>query len=330
MACSRGEGKPSTKSQLGKTNKDLQVKYKVRKQIAYLKRISGSTWGVSLHGMRELYLTKVRPIISYGCAVWFIRGKGIGRSFEFGTKLIGELESLQYECLKEISGAYKRTSRRCLLKELWIPSIESYLRTTAMGFRARMLDTEHAQVLHDNRFKELPGVQNLIPRSKLEEHPYHILDVEAKKFLEDAQRHWQQTPYANLNWDNPLTRKDAIKAYSRELREQVNSASWKRYQHDCWLKGRQQLYLSEGWGRQTLDYHKGLSRAQSSMLIQCRTENIGLNSYLFRCSTAKHQVSRTVPQAATGLTLFLQIVETDRCLCGEGEHPEACRAPLIH
>ncbi|CCF34437.1 hypothetical protein CH063_06429, partial [Colletotrichum higginsianum] len=48
--------------------------------------------------------------------------------------------------------------------------------------------------------------------------------------------------------------------------------------------------LQEGWGRQSLEYYKGLPRAQSTMLLHCRTGVIGLKSYLYSLNTAKTKV----------------------------------------
>lgn len=49
--------------------------------------------------------------------------------------------------------------------------------------------------------------------------------------------------------------------------------------------------LVKDWVPASLKYYKGLSRAQSTMLLQCRTECIGLNDYLFReRHVADHEV----------------------------------------
>ncbi|KAM0290464.1 hypothetical protein ACHAO9_004821 [Fusarium lateritium] len=40
--------------------------------------------------------------------------------------------------------------------------------------------------------------------------------------------------------------------------------------------------LAEGWGKKSLSYYKGLTRAQSTMLLHCRSEFIGLGYHLAR------------------------------------------------
>ncbi|KAK6214968.1 zinc knuckle [Colletotrichum tabaci] len=45
---------------------------KVQRKMMHLRRISGSTWGPSLLEMRQLYITCIRPVFAYACAVWFV------------------------------------------------------------------------------------------------------------------------------------------------------------------------------------------------------------------------------------------------------------------
>ena len=103
-----------------------------------LQRISGSTWGPPLLKMRHLFLAKIRPIISYDCAVWFLRGPDV--RWSLSDALLRELESTQYRCLVRIAGAYRRISRECLLKELNIEPLELHLERHSSAFRARALD----------------------------------------------------------------------------------------------------------------------------------------------------------------------------------------------
>ncbi|KAF1992668.1 hypothetical protein P154DRAFT_452442 [Amniculicola lignicola CBS 123094] len=39
--------------------------------------------------------------------------------------------------------------------------------------------------------------------------------------------------------------------------------------------------LQESWGPQSLNYYKSLYRVQSTMLLHCRSNNIGLKGNLF-------------------------------------------------
>ncbi|KAF4478276.1 hypothetical protein CGGC5_v014021 [Colletotrichum fructicola Nara gc5] len=79
---------------------------KVKKKLGFLKRISSSVMGPNLIDMRRLYITSVRPIITYACACWFVLADGKGQQFRITKKLIARLDRLQRECLVNISGAY--------------------------------------------------------------------------------------------------------------------------------------------------------------------------------------------------------------------------------
>lgn len=121
--------------------------------MTYFKRISGSTWGPTLIQMRWLFLSKVRPIIGFGCAVWYLYGRNV--KWAISQKLICGLESLQYQCLIQITGAYKRTSRQYLLKERHIELIALYLYRTATAFRARTLDSQDAIFLNEKHLSSI-------------------------------------------------------------------------------------------------------------------------------------------------------------------------------
>lgn len=48
-----------------------EVKHKVEKSIGALASLEGSTWGMSFHTIRKIYLAVVIPQMSYGCSVWY-------------------------------------------------------------------------------------------------------------------------------------------------------------------------------------------------------------------------------------------------------------------
>lgn len=49
------------------------IQTKVKQRLGYLSRFSGLTWGPTLQTMRQLYLTKIRPVFTYVWRAWFIR-----------------------------------------------------------------------------------------------------------------------------------------------------------------------------------------------------------------------------------------------------------------
>ncbi|KAF5517530.1 putative RNA-directed DNA polymerase from transposon X-element [Colletotrichum aenigma] len=114
---------------------------KVKKKLGFLKRISSSVMGPNLIDMRRLYITSVRPIITYACACWFVLADGKGQPFRITKKLIARLDRLQRECLVEISGAYSQTPVMVLQKELNIEPIEVALHRIATAHRVRNTNT---------------------------------------------------------------------------------------------------------------------------------------------------------------------------------------------
>ena len=110
--------------------------------MLHLSRISGPTWGANLHNMRQLCLTKVRTVISYACASWFIDGPEITPGIS--GKQIKMLESLQHQCLLQVSGAMSGTPSMVLLKELNIQTMEVFLRRLAVAQRARAIEKQQS------------------------------------------------------------------------------------------------------------------------------------------------------------------------------------------
>lgn len=134
---------------------------KVAKQRRYLKCISGSTWGLSLFRMRQLYVCKILPIITYGCAAWFFYYQGTIRQGHILQCLVKKLDTLQGELLVQMSGAMKNTSRALLRKELHLHPLSQSLRIKAIAHQAGVYDTEHAKELRLIRERAGLGARRL-------------------------------------------------------------------------------------------------------------------------------------------------------------------------
>lgn len=139
--------------------------------------------------MRELYLSSVRPIISYTCAVWFVLGDSASRLYQTKQKLIHELHSLQSECLASIAGAFRRTSSLMLHKELFIMPIAVYLHQLAMAHRARYISYDEFKLIDTRSF---PYKRSL---AFLALHPYRASYVHAKVLAENTKPPQSVTKY---------------------------------------------------------------------------------------------------------------------------------------
>ena len=70
-----------------------------------LARIATSTWGPSARQSRLLYTVIVRPTLLYGTQEWNIRPNGKA----LAAKIAAPLHKVQNDCLRKVTGAYKRT-----------------------------------------------------------------------------------------------------------------------------------------------------------------------------------------------------------------------------
>ncbi|KAF5252340.1 hypothetical protein FANTH_2640 [Fusarium anthophilum] len=182
---------------------------------------------------------------------WFIKqSEGVTTHLHFGLrkKMIGRLQSLQSECLRFFSGAFGCVAGTLVEKELFIENIDG-------SSKAR--------------------IQN----------PIKILDDEAGKVLEGA-----------LDYQILVSQESDDLSYAWTIADRfANRKEWGKIvgSHIKWtgsprLSGpmaelRLPVALREQWGKQSLRYYKGLTRAQSTMLFQCRTEFIV--SYLSNAAT---------------------------------------------
>ena len=256
---------------------------KVERKLHSSGSISSSVWGLSLWHLRHLYIAKFRPIVAYGCAVWFQRG--LLARWNLSTALIKQLKTLERRVLIRVAGAYKQTATHYLYKELHIQPIVTYLECQALTLRAR---TRPHNL--DNRMMELrpcPAEVRAIKNAPI--HPYDMQDNQALRIQRQAKERLLKgntncKPHERKNWDNRKHRGKAISACVRELGESTASKSWKAWKVVRQVEGpHDQPVLWDNWGRHNLLRYKGLTRAQSSMLLICRTGFGGLRTHLFNC-----------------------------------------------
>ncbi|RYC89278.1 hypothetical protein BFJ63_vAg7880 [Fusarium oxysporum f. sp. narcissi] len=115
------------------------IEEKVETALRYQLRISGANWGMTLEKTRQYYICKIRPVISYACAAWFVWVKKGGLHCSLPDGQIARLQKLQYKCIMLLSGAIRGTARVVLEKECHIDSIEVFLYRMSISFRAKSL-----------------------------------------------------------------------------------------------------------------------------------------------------------------------------------------------
>ncbi|KLP19259.1 Uncharacterized protein LW94_3629 [Fusarium fujikuroi] len=274
---------------------------KVNAKMNDIARICNTTAGPDMIALRQLYITTVRPIISHGCGAWFIYGEAKVK-YQITKDLGRYLGSIQNQCLRIVTGALARTKGRAVNKEAYVEDILVYLDRVATVQRARALDTpDHERLRRIRRQGRTPAEFDL--------HPYHALDHAARYLLERANESCRDRSPNNVRKAMvKIAKQDShemsCKIWSQHVEERNNELSRFRSAADM---------DKAGWGPHNLKRYRGLSRAQSTMLIQCRTGYIALNKYLHWIN-----VSLPSPNESTWLTM-VQAYESPLCDCGAAD-----------
>ncbi|KZL70417.1 hypothetical protein CT0861_06297 [Colletotrichum tofieldiae] len=258
---------------------------KVRTKMWHLLRVSGSTWGPSLLELRRFYLTCIRPVFAYACALWYVVTTGeVQCRWSMNKSLFKQLETEQSQCLKQISGAFQRTSGDMLCKELFVEKLTVYLARRAHTYRAKNLGTPEGQQLRRSWRHLRPGLTT----EALAKHPYKVVYDEAEtKVRNEALRKLEsefqmQEPFDDVQKEKRLNK--LIKFFALAISTRRMVEIW-----DHFLRTRSTLHLLfnqhppvlvGGWGAHNLVCYKGLSKAQSTILLHCRTGIDGLNASL--------------------------------------------------
>lgn len=198
--------------------------------------------------------------------------------WRFSKRNIEKLQNLQRDCLLQISGAIIRTPREMLEKELDIDTVETFLVRMMLSQRAKSLcDSGRASFAQDP-----PSFSHLVgPKA----HPYDLLNMNAWGLLKrtkDYLKKYHGDEVAAQKWLQRKTRNKAINACAKREATMQNAREWDDYRRRRAQRHEDlPLVVEDDWGPQSLRSYRGLTRAQSTILLQCRTEVIGLDSMLF-------------------------------------------------
>ena len=262
----------------------LHVISRAERKMHDLQRTFGRAWGPSLSHIRALYTSTILPRITYACGAWYMQGFEGRSSRHFRAKNLEILKGCHYQSLVRISGALQNTSTNVLLKEIYIDHIEVILQRYAVAQRAIALDDPTTVTSRELRESFKQHSSNL----RLELHPQHVLEQAAVQCRDGA---WQSaTKVRSLKealerWANPQLRMRDIKNFAKKQMKIQSQRVWDGYCRRRFGRGRRSIPAVDRqsgceWGRVNLSRHDGLSRAQSSILINIRTGAIGLNDYL--------------------------------------------------
>ena len=115
-----------------------EIRTKASRSVTALARISGSTLGVQLRELRQLYLGVVVPQLTYGGSVWYTPYG------QYGHKAYQEkaLNTVQNRALRVITGAFKATSTAAMEVEAFIPPIRQLMSKMVGDTTLRILKSQ--------------------------------------------------------------------------------------------------------------------------------------------------------------------------------------------
>lgn len=255
-----------------------KVQKKSNTQIGALIRTTASTWGASFLRARQVYSAVVRPAMAYGAAVWHTPAGPNGKVKGVAAKL----ERIQNKCLRVVAGAYRATPIRSLEIETFTPPIDLHLDSRLAAFQKRLENSEVGRVIENACNWIKARVRNRKGRRI------------TRKIATNGQREaWAKEREERLRQDQPthrhFTEKQKVLA-AWKSRWQAQEAT--RKEQDVWDQ------VKRPPDPAILKLHKGLRKAESSVLIQLRTGRTGLRHFLNKVRVPGH--------------------ESGQCSCGEG------------
>ena len=293
-------------SQLTWEHHVTEIEKKVDKSPVYMRRNIQSTWGMSLKAARRFYVGKIRAIIAYACPAWFIHHSGMKLDWSLKEGQIKRLERLQYKCLKQVWVAFGNTPQRVLEKELNVESIRVFLYRTMISARAKALDVR----------RKAPYCIEKIERpfrgSFRRSTAYQLLDEQASNLCSRARRAIQfpdeTDPKSKANkkqepnswvdrWLDQNKRNAVINRVVRQDAKKQSVADWDTYKRKRANRhpgSYPPASIAEDWGPESLEYYAKMNRAQSTMLLHCRTGFIGLNYHLHNIKVKREGTDQVI------------------------------------
>lgn len=277
------------------------IQEKMRTQMLALQRTTASTWGATMLKARQVYQAVIRPAIAYGAPVWHqLADKPKGIAIKLRTE--------QNKGLRTVLGAFKATPVRQLETEAYIPPIDLWLNGKVARYQARVEQNGTAEVIQGacNVIREKQRQKQRQKRSRRHVERQPIAPTPGYKRREWAVK-WTDGPIKD--WDcreKQLVERDWLKRW-RSVKQVLRPGTDPG--------GGIVIQENTEPTKRILGLHKELQKAESSLLVQCRTGRIGLARFLYGqgvpgVQTAQCQCHRG-EETPRHMALFCEI-ETDR------------------
>ena len=225
------------------------VESKGQQCLGGFRRIVTSTWGAGFARARLLYNAVVKPALTYGGEIWSERAPGKE------SKALARAAIAQNKCLRAVCGGFRATPVRELETETFTPPMDLAIREQKAAHLRRTYSAPVGEFIKAQCLvvcKRAERRRRGAPRAPLRNAP-----VIQERIA------WAEERRSRLGGGRP--------AVLREWRERWKSST----------KGRVSVAAQEPPSKKRLELHKDLAKAESSVLVQARTEVIGLRDYLF-------------------------------------------------
>jgi hypothetical protein len=207
--------------------------------MASITRLTKSTWGATFAKARQIYAAVVRPVLAYGCPVWF----SLGDERANRNRLIYPLQTVQNMCLRTITGAYKTTNVQVLEHGANVPPLDLHLEMLATNHVRRIEDSAGDEAVEETRKAVAQRAQRRF-RTKgnvpTRQQQLHLAGPERGRSKTAARKELKET------WKARWTR------YQQQTCTVANDNKLSVAVHATWTPGSSQYLLREFEARPTI------------------------------------------------------------------------------
>jgi len=261
-----------------------KIKEKMSKQTLALTRTAASTWGATFKKAKHIYTAVIRPAITFGHAVWHNPDT---KSPHYKSHS-NQLKVIQNRCLRTITGAFKSTPTNVLEAEAGITPIDIHLNYQQARTRERLQGSNTTKIIHEACRKIKDSLHGRRGRRKVSQAtPGEKKNRWATKVIEQATAANVHQPNRRVNTQTSLQQ------HFQNIWQQRWEAYRQKVPPNRRTPAQQDDDLQHRW-----KLHEGASKGESSLMIQIRTEQIGLRAYL-----AKRKVPGIGPECDCGEAL---------------------------
>lgn len=240
-----------------------RLQEKMARQMLALSRTTASTWGATFTKSRQVYTAVIRPALTYGSPVWHTP-----ETLRHSRKTVNKkLQTIQNTGIRRVLGAYKATPTAVLEAEAGIPPIDLHIDSLQLKARQRLHSSGMTTLINQACSRIRSQLRGRRGRTRTHQ-----------RTPGQAKTTWAQEPQPVNTHTDPQQVPPSFKDPKKWL-ETKWKTRWKDYLANIPLDQRspaQRLELH----KKDLQIHNGLTKAESALATQIRTEKIGFADFL--------------------------------------------------